>query len=107
MQDDQALFLARLARSVGRVDFWNLGEELTPYQLAVWRAIEQVEPWGDERADLRAARNTTCLVSAMALESMSEQDLARTQRYLAYYLKVHQEDTPTMTPAQARMIMGD
>jgi hypothetical protein len=58
MDDGLTRFLAKLARSVGRLDFWNLLNELSPQELRAQQALMAVEPWGDDRADLRAAVHT-------------------------------------------------
>lgn len=57
-RDRETLFAATLARSVGRLDWWNIKEEHTPYQWRCQMALYAVDPWGDTRDDMRAAMNT-------------------------------------------------
>ena len=57
-------------------------------------ALEIVEPWGDERADLRAETNTLAVIAP------SEESLGR----LTSYLKIHERDH-TLSPAQMRQVM--
>lgn len=52
----------RLAMALGRHDWEQLLEEMTPRQVAVWQVAEQVQPWGERRADVRAAMNTLLLI---------------------------------------------
>lgn len=52
---------ARLARAEGDVHplAWvRLYDSHTPYEWKVQRALAIVDPWGDDRADRRAALNT-------------------------------------------------
>jgi hypothetical protein len=37
--------------------------EMRPSELGEWMAFWQIEPWGDERADLRTAINTAVLAN--------------------------------------------
>lgn len=39
---------------MGRLDVDALLAELSGAQLAEWRAADRLDPWGEERADLRA-----------------------------------------------------
>jgi hypothetical protein len=54
----------RLALSVGRLDWFNLEKELTPYEQLTWQAYEVIEPFGERRADLRTALQTLYLMQA-------------------------------------------
>jgi len=58
MDDSAAIFLWKLARAVGRIDFWNLYAELSPFELAVFEALFAIDPWGESRDDLRMALST-------------------------------------------------
>ena len=78
--------MAKLARSVGRLDFDRLYYELSPYELSVHLALFEIEPWGDDRADLRAALNTIKQVAAFTGESddnVLQEVFEGTARYLA------------------------
>lgn len=52
---------ARLARASGRVhpkEWVEIYESHTPYEWLMQRTLAAVDPWGDDRDDLRAALNT-------------------------------------------------
>ena len=76
--------MAKVARSVGRLDFWNVYAEMTPYEIAITQGLWNLEPWGDDRADLRDAVNT-------AVQSGVNDDEAFNS--LNNYLPVKLEDT--------------
>jgi hypothetical protein len=59
----------RWALSVGRFDFWNLTngkrtDELTPYEELCWQVYENIEPWGERRADMRTVTQTLQLIQS-------------------------------------------
>jgi hypothetical protein len=61
-RDPTLLLAARLARAAGRVhpsDWIKVYESHTPYEWMVQVCLARiVDPWGDDRADWRAAINT-------------------------------------------------
>ena len=57
-------------------------------------ALEIVEPWGDDRADIRSEANTIAAINP------TEESLGR----LRSYLKIHERDQ-TLSPTQLRQIM--
>jgi hypothetical protein len=57
-------------------------------------ALEIVEPWGDDRADIRSEANTIAAINP------TEESLCR----LRSYLKIHERDQ-ALSPAQLRQIM--
>ena len=81
--------MIKLARSVGRIDFWNLHQELTPYQLAVHRAAADIEPFGEDRADIRTAMNTILQMQAMSAKPISEVAIREIMSLAANYLDVN------------------
>ena len=48
------MFAHRLALALGRVDVDAMLAELDAQELMRWLGYHQLEPWGEERADLRA-----------------------------------------------------
>lgn len=59
--DGDARFAARLARAAGLYhprDWVAVYESHTPYEWLIQRCLSVVDPWGDDRADFRAAINT-------------------------------------------------
>lgn len=99
MADSEARFAAKLARSVGRLDWWNVRDEHSPYEWALQKALFAVEPWGEDRADLRAAVNTQQIVAAHGV-ALDEDDFAK----LRFYLKVN-SPKQVLSPAQQRQLI--
>jgi len=54
----------RLALALGQPNPDAMLAQLRPHHLAEWLAFYRMEPWGDQRADIRAALQTMQLVSA-------------------------------------------
>lgn len=68
-------------------------------------AGEAVEPFGDERADLRAAWMTRELMSVWASE-MNDAVYRELLERLLGYLKVNQPQEQILSPEQAAKMMG-
>ncbi len=100
MSDADARFARRLGFRVGRWDWWNLWKEHTPYEWALQKLADLVEPLGEERADMRDARNTTRMILAWAPEA-SQSDLESEAESLRNYLAVNQPQDETLLPEQA------
>jgi len=67
----------RLALAEGRLTRWReLLDELTPTDLAVLRAYQSIEPWGDRRADLREAVMASILSRAINGDELNPNELA-------------------------------
>lgn len=92
--------MIRLARSVGRLDFWNLNKELTPYEIALHRAAEVIEPYGDARNDLRAAMQTLHLVQIHCPNALTSDQRQRIIKSLTAYWK-EKDDDGTASPEEA------
>lgn len=75
MRDGEARFAADLARSVGRFDWWNIKAEHTPYEWACQIAMYQVNPFGDRRADMRAAVGATNQIIATSAAKLPPEDV--------------------------------
>lgn len=97
MNDGEAMFLRKLAFAVGRLDFWNLTKELTPFQMAIHRAAWAIEPMGEDRADLREAVNTM----ANSPVKLTKDQVHNHLKVLTEYLPVHNRPEEVMTPEQA------
>lgn len=90
--------------AVGRLDFWNLDKELTPYEQAVWRASELVEPWGDRRADMRLAMQTLSLMQSRRTSLFSDEERRNILKPLLNYWR--SEDTPETVSAEEAARQG-
>lgn len=100
MHDDEAKLCWRLA-GTRRHDWWNVRKEHTPFQWACQIARSIVEPWGDERADLRAAQNTTQIVVSNAWEKPDDDVIDAVFEGLRFYLKSNAPAEQILSPAQA------
>lgn len=93
--------MAKVARSVGRLDFWNVYAGMTSYEIAVTQALWQLEPWGDDRADLRHAVNT------VAAAGTSQSDTDEALNNLENYLPVKSADAKReISPTDAAKRFG-
>lgn len=92
MRDGEARFAADLARSVGRLDWWNIKAEHTPYEWACQIAMYQVNPFGDRRADMRAAVSTTNQIIASAASKLPPSDVQSLFVSIRDYLKCNEEN---------------
>ncbi len=94
-----------MGRAVGRWDWWNLRAEHTDYEWACQIALYIVAPWGERRADTRAAINTTHLISAQASQDVTVDDMQELMGALSSYLKCDtaSEDLPLDPDALERM----
>lgn len=96
MSDEEARFAACLARQVGRLDWWNVRNEHTPYEWTVQRLLYEVDPFGERRHDLRAAINTLFIRNATV--EMTEDDAREMLNSLTKYLPCHQNDKSDFDP---------
>jgi len=71
-------------------------ESHTPYEWLVQRCLMIVDPWGDDRDDLRAAINTVA--------STPTQDAGELQDVLIGYVKIN-EQSKQAGPAQMRAML--
>lgn len=85
----------------------RLWEAHTPYEWAVQIALSHVEPWGDERADIREARNTAHLIAAGRPDALSDDEFRGLVIDLARYLKCDAPPEPTVGPRAIRQALGD
>lgn len=93
--------MAKAARSVGRLDWWNLFAGMTPYEIAHTQALWGLEPWGDDRADLRAAINT------VAAAGVPGEKIGEAVAELSSYLPIMQDDaTREVTGDEAVALFG-
>ncbi len=80
------MFARRLGLKVGRLDWWNIRGEHTPYEWATQIAAEQVDPTGDHRADLRGAMLTANLMAMQAHKKIDPEDFRQMVKALMEYL---------------------
>ena len=74
--------------AVGRLDWWNIPDEHTDYQWACQVALDQIQPFGSKRDDMRAALHTANLMLAVShrTEPMSQQEFSELVKALRDYL---------------------
>lgn len=97
-----ARLAARLARAAGLVhpmDWVAIYESHTPYEWLVQQCLAVVDPWGDDRDDLRAAVNT------MATFPAGDFDRNEFMQSLRAYLKIHEQPEQAVGPAAMRMML--
>jgi len=95
-----------LARSVGRLDWWNVRGEHTPYQWLVQRVLHQIHPCGERRADMRAAHNTATVLATQAKEKLDPSTFGEIVESLRDYLPTCQQSDELEADAQALKAMG-
>lgn len=96
------------------MDWVRIYELHNSYEWAVQRILNCVDPWGDNRADMRQAVNTARQIISQSVESVSEEELTGLIKRLAGYLKIHRpeqvidEDQQTLEriSAEAARIVG-
>lgn len=71
-------------------------ESHTTYEWIVQEALSIVDPWGDDRADLRAEANTFAMVAP------SEETISGCRTYLAI-----QDQQEPVGPSAMRQLLGD
>jgi hypothetical protein len=76
------------------MDWVAVYESHTPYEWIVQTVLNIVDPWGDDRADLRAETNT------LATVAQTQEALER----LTNYLQIH-ERNETVGPASMRQLL--
>lgn len=76
------------------MDWVEVYESHTPYEWITQVALSIVDPWGDDRDDLRAETNT------LAVVAQTQESLERLTNYLA----IHERDH-TVGPATIRQLM--
>jgi hypothetical protein len=94
-----------LARSVGRLDWWNIKAEHTSYEWAAQIALYQVAPYGDRRADLRTAYNTANTIAAGRTQQTQPDEFRDMIATLMNYLGCDQRDPNEETPDAAALAM--
>lgn len=110
MTDETTRLAARIARLEGHTHplAWvKVYEDHTPYEWAVQLALAAIEPWGEDRADLRAAVNTAQLVASNRTEPMEDGKFTAMVRSLARYLKCHEDPHQVVGPKAMRQALGD
>jgi hypothetical protein len=106
MTDGEARFARRLGLAVGRLDWWNIKAEHTPYEWILQQIADEIEPLGDNRSDIRAARHTAELLAAL-VPGITQSELTERAQNLRQYLAVQQPpDDPVLTPEEAAAIKG-
>ena len=92
----------RIAENEGRLSKWReLYNELTPQDLAVLAAYGRIEPWGQERADLRAAVMAVHLMPGA--KDLTKSEILAVARNMADYLS---DDAQHVSPNQAVAMIG-
>lgn len=97
MTDREAAFAVRLSRSVGRVDWWNVKAEHTPYQWQLQRLMFELDPPGDQRNDLRSAIHTANVIASLAKTQMTAEQFAVLVKSLVNVTPLDRHDPDVMT----------
>lgn len=105
MRDRDALLAVELARSVGRLDWWNIRGEHTPFQWSLQHAVHAAIPSGEARADLRAAVMTANLMTCQSAAEIDDADFRKMVNSLVGYLKSAQDYENEADIEAARRIM--
>lgn len=77
----------------------------TPYEWSVQCALADVEPWGEDREDFRAAVNTLRIVMCLATKELSEQEIINVLNGLRFYLKCNQVTEEIADPKLVKRIL--
>ena len=80
------------------MDWVEVYESHTPYEWLTQQALAVVDPWGDDRADMRAAINTI----AVRGDGDSQSEV---MDVLLGYLEINKRPEPTVGPAAMRAAM--
>ncbi len=67
-------------------------ESCNNYEWLLLQALERVEPWGEDRADLRAAFNTSQIIASNRAEKMTNREFNKLFLSITKYLKCHFPD---------------
>lgn len=68
------------------MDWWNLRGEHTEFEWAAQRALYEVCPFGERRADIRHGLLTANLIASMQVNEVTEGDFQAMVQALATYL---------------------
>lgn len=103
MDESETRFARRLGLALGVWDWWTLKDRHTPYEWALQLLADGIEPIGEARADMRAARNTTAIIGAL-IPSLTDEELNSTAASLQNYLQVNQPEDRTLLPEEAEAL---
>lgn len=95
MLDGDIRLAAKLARAAGLIhpmDWVRVFESHNEYEWAMQIALNTVEPWGEDRADFRAAMNTAQLVASQSVSPKQEQTQNIINAMRTYLPLYHTED---------------
>lgn len=81
------------------MDWVEVYESHTPYEWLVQQVLAVVDPWGDDRDDLRAAVNTMAAIPA------GDFDRNEFRESLRSYLKINEQPEESVGPAGLRMML--
>ena len=96
----------RIALSEGRLSRWeDLLSELTYHDLQVLEAYYHIEPWGEERADLREAIMATSIASSFAVGEIDPDEYVERVEKLAGYMEREESKPKFVSPNAAAMTM--
>jgi hypothetical protein len=95
------MFLRDLGFAVDRLDWWNIPNELTAFELAVHRAQWELKPIGDDRADMGRAWQAIVIAQSNMPKPMTSDQLEQIWNLLTRYTPYHVEQKKTPTPDEA------
>lgn len=106
MSDGEARFARKLGLAVGMWDWWRIKGLHTPQEWALQLAAESIDPYGEERDDMRAAINTANIIASNSVDVSSEQ-MGEMIDGLRSYLSVNQIKPEVVGAAAIRRLMGE
>lgn len=100
---------ARLARQEGKThpkEWVDVYDSHNAFEWAVQMVLSKVEPWGDERADIREARNAAHIIASNG-GCEGEDGFKELVKALREYLLCQQEPEPVVGARALRQALGD
>lgn len=101
---------ARLADKAGLIhpmDWLKVYGSHTPHEWALQKARAAADPWGDDRADWRAALNTLQVVCGLALKTPDADRIIAALTHLRTYTPAYHVEEQAVGPAAIRQAMGE
>ena len=100
MTDETARIAAELARQMGTTDWVDVYESHTDLEWTCVEALYVVSPWGEKRADIRAAYHTANLMCTQPGREVDDAEFREIFRRLMAYMPCDKEQRPSLTDSQ-------
>jgi hypothetical protein len=109
MEDETTRLAARLARQEGKthpMDWVETYERHTAFEWLIQMVLARLDPWGDDRADMREARNAAHVVAA-TVGMTDEEKFHELVESLRDYLPHKKEPEKVVGARALRQALGD